>query len=146
MALKLTAQRAGFGFFPNSAGYQEEMSVVPERKDIVLTVKMARNPAQLRFFHAMMRRLIQSGAWDENQGSLKEYLLIATGHYKSVILEDGTVFYVVKSISEESMEGIEFKEFIKACKKVIAERLHVDVDELFGGAFLDAGPYDKEGR
>lgn len=137
--LELAMSRRGGALTPTSPAFLDDLETIPEGKEVIVTVRMARNPRQDRWFHAMIGEVVRSGVWEGTAESFRRSLKIALGYAEEVIGADGKVYYVLQSLSPASMDGLAFREFIKRVEHHLAERYGVDIAKFRSAVRSRAG-------
>jgi hypothetical protein len=141
--IEVTMKRKGDNLVATSEMFHQDVMNIPEDKEVFVTIRMARNPAQHRWFFGVLGQMVKAGVWDGDVDSLLEHIKIAVGHVSKVIHWTGEVYYSIKSIAFASMDQLKFSRFVKRAEYVIAERFGVDVAELFKRADEDSSPRDE---
>lgn len=131
--------RRGASLVPTSPAFIDDLQSIPEGKEVIVTVRSARNPRQDRWFHAMIGEVVKAGVWDGTAESFRRYLKIALGYTEEVIGPDGTVHHVLQSLSPSSMDGLAFTDFVKRVEHHLAERFGVNVDDFRSAVRSRAG-------
>lgn len=83
--IQLTMTRKNGSLVPTSEQYEEELRRLPQDREVVVTVKRARNPGHLRTFFQKLREIINTGQWDGDVDSLRNYISIGTGNVETII-------------------------------------------------------------
>ena len=142
--IELAMTRRGATLVPASPAFLEDLEKIQEGKEVLVTVRMARNPRHDRWFHATIAEVIRAGAWNGDAESFRRYLKIALGYAEEIVGADGKVFYVLQSLSPASMDKIRFTDFVRRVEQHVAERWGIDIGELRktvrGSAGADAEP------
>ena len=96
----------------------------------VVAVSERSNPHH-KLYWSILKAVVDTTAMWPTPQKLHNEIKFLTGYYSSVINgKSGQIFYVVDSISFESMDQQEFSTFFDAAMEVLANRLGVDPMEL----------------
>lgn len=144
--LEMTMTRKGQTLVPTAQIFMADLMTVPEGKEVFVVVRMARNPRQHRWFFGVLGQIVKSGTWDGDVNSLLDWIKVAVGHVSTVIHESGRVYHILKSISFASMDQLKFQRFVKRAEYYLAERLGIDVGEIFKRATDDSASEIDEQR
>lgn len=94
-----------------------------EDQQVMVNIHAARNPRQHRLLFALIKMVIDGGAWDGDTDSLLEYIKYGVGHVRTSIDPDGVVHTVPASIKYESMPQDKFNRFFDRAVWLISSRL-----------------------
>lgn len=103
-------------------------------KDLMVEVKMARNPGHHRKFFALLNllwRRTECGEKYPSRNALRYALTMAAGYTEVVPTRKGEVL-VPKSLAFESMDQTEFNELYDACVSLIIKEIlpHMSEEDL----------------
>lgn len=129
MSARLNMRRVGDALIPVANAFLEELRTIPQGKEVIVNVLMARNPRQDRWFHAMLGEVVKAGAWDGDKESLKKWLKFATG-LVDIMTVGEKVYEWPRSTSEASMDKIAFQRWIKRVDYVLLTEKGIDIQEL----------------
>lgn len=120
---KVIMRRRGMMLEPvDDVGF-ETLAKIPEGREIVSDVKMARNPRQLRLFWKLMDILADNVEGIPHKDAAADLVKIATHEVTILIAPDtGEVSYVPRSIAFESMSQERFNRFLERALFVITTR------------------------
>ncbi|MDR3463299.1 MAG: hypothetical protein P4L76_13390 [Beijerinckiaceae bacterium] len=101
----------------------ETIAKIPEGREVVADVKMARNPKQLRLFWALMEVIADNVEGIPHKDAAADLVKIATHEVTTLIAPDtGEVSYIPRSIAFESMSQERFNRFLDRALFVITTR------------------------
>tara|TARA_Y100000817_G_scaffold65790_1_gene49710 strand:+ start:2407 stop:2841 length:435 start_codon:yes stop_codon:yes gene_type:complete len=112
---------------------QEAMSSVHQDREVVVTVKQARNPKQHRLFWKLMEMTHdnlpeeKAAMWPTKE-KLAKAIIAYLGYCDMIVLPDGSNRLVINSIAFESMSQDEFDPLFRAATRVCSERI-IGVEE-----------------
>ena len=107
---KIVMRKQGRGLYAEDRAALEALEGIKDGRDVVVMVKKARNPKHTRLFEVLVSKVADSGAWDYDRESLRDWLKLRVGHVYKYYVGDKLVVRS-KSLSEESMGQAEFKAF-----------------------------------
>ncbi len=139
--IEMTMKREGSTMIPTAAMFEDDLRKIPEDREVFVTIRMARNPQFHKWFFAALNQIVKSGQWDGTIDSLILWLKIATGHVHKYD-EDGKTYHVLNSWSFASMDELSFRDLVDRAKYVLADRLGINMDEIFARADADVTPND----
>jgi hypothetical protein len=104
---------------------------IPEGGEVMVSIRMPRNPKFHRWFFALLRKVIDNtdNRWP-NEDQLLYALKMATGHCEPAPALTGEVLLLPKSINFASMGELAFKTFVARCLDEIQLNLGIDPDLL----------------
>lgn len=108
---------------PTDEEGREILEAWPKGKEVIVSVHVARNPKHHRLLFALIRKLIEGGAFDGDENSLLIYLKYATGLTDPVADHNGDIHWVPRSIAFESMDQAHFNRFFDRACYVVAQNL-----------------------
>lgn len=122
---KIVCRKRGRSLVPVDEDGIALFDKLKDGRDITVEIKVSRNPRHHRLFFAIIKFVQQHCEImsDRSIDEIKDAVKLATGYVKRFVDTDtAQTFYVVKSISWESCDQIEFGAFFDAACKVIADR------------------------
>lgn len=126
----LRRERAGLvPAYPRDA---ELLDAIPEGAVVSVQPKRPRSPRRHRWFWALCSKVAESHPYYATAEQVAEHLKYRTGRVSTVVLSDGKVIYVPKSISFSKMDETEFKSFVEEALSWVAKDLlpGINVEEL----------------
>ena len=99
------------------------MDALQNGKSVMVYVHPARNVRHHRMLFALLKKITEGGAWDGDTDSLLVWLKVHTRLVDTVILDDGRVVYVPRSIAFESMSQDKFARWFDRAVYIISTRL-----------------------
>jgi hypothetical protein len=102
---------------------RELIAALPDDKQVIVSVKAARNPRHHRLLFHLLNRAIEGGAWGGDISSLLDYIKIGTHHVRTIVGPDGKPYYLPLSIDYESMPQDKFSRWFDRALWLICERL-----------------------
>ncbi len=117
------------GLFPASPEAMEIVTSIKDGAECLGTFRLVRNIRQLRLFFAMLHVVVENTDFFENIEQAKQAIKLATHEADIIIDETGKVFYVLRSLSLESMPQDRFTRFFNRAVHVILTRWLVGMEE-----------------
>ena len=112
MATKALFHKAKGALHPVTDDARDVMRALADGSDVMVTVTAPRNPKHHRLFFALLKRIVDSGAWPYDVDSLLEWIKYRVGHVR--VLDVGGRRYVTpKSIAFASMGQDKFRRFFE---------------------------------
>lgn len=121
--------RRGLGMFPAGPEAMDIVTSIKDGAECMGSFKSARNIRQLRLFFAMLQVIVDNTEFFENVDQAKQAIKLATHEADIVVDETGKVFYVLRSLSCESMPQDRFNRFFDRSIHVILTKWIPDMDE-----------------
>ena len=119
----MTCKRLGNGLLPIGEDSLELLRRIPFGKEVIVSVKTARNPKQFRLYWAICRIVSENSDHYETPEQVSEALKIGTGRYDRTILRVPGVGEVEQlkphSIAIESMKQTDFEQYLDAALLLI---------------------------
>ena len=124
--------RRGKGLFPVDADADELVMMLPEEKELRVTVRQPRNPRHSARFHVMMRKVMDNvEAWSHRSyDEFLDALKIEAGHTETRVNIVGEIYKRPKSIDFGNMDEIEFKRFERRAVYVVQKVFGIDAESL----------------
>lgn len=139
-------RRVGGALVPTSPEAREALESVKDGKEVMASIRAARNIRQHHLFWAVV------GIVAENEGrskdDIKDWLCYATNYVQHYFDPYGRLHIVPKSIAVESMPQDEFNRFFNAAIMKVCERIGSAPDEVRARVYelLDGGGYEEMRR
>lgn len=99
------------------------VAAMKDGRQVMVNVHPARSPRHHRLLFALLKLLVDGGAWQGDRDDLLDYLKIATHLVRTIVGADGTVYHVPKSIAWESMDQAAFARWFDRAIYVVCARL-----------------------
>jgi len=124
-------KRVGGALVPADYHADDAVHEIAENREVLVTLRRARNPKFHRWFFALLRKVIENTdkRWNTEEQLLYS-LKIATGHCEPVIALTGEMMLYPKSINFGAMDEIKFKAFVGRCLDEIHLNIGIDPDLL----------------
>jgi len=125
----------------------ELLQTIESGKLVMVHIHIARNPRQHRLLFALIRMVIDGGAWEGDTDSLLDYIKYGVGHTRTSMDAQGNAHIVPASINYESMPQDKFARFFDRAVWLICQRLLANDDwEAVRDDVIAAvdGPYSSE--
>jgi hypothetical protein len=111
----------------------ESMEAYKESQIFNVVASSERSNPHHKLYWTILKAVVDATAMWPTPQKLHNQIKFLTGYYSSVINgKSGEVFYVVDSISFESMDQQEFSTFFDAAMEILSNRLETDPMELLG--------------
>lgn len=120
--------RRGCIWVPADQHAEEWSEKFKDGDEVVFERKAVKNPKEVRWFFAMLRKVVENQTIYTNTEELRAALLIATGHYDWRRDLFGRRYEHPHSFTD--MDDEVFKKFKTASLRLIQEELHIDAEEL----------------
>lgn len=126
---------------PASQEADEIMAALKDGREVIVDVRASRNPAHTRKFFAMLRKVIEAGAWDGDVDSLLDWVKFRVGHV-NIFVVNGRRFISPKSIAFESMPQDAFQRFYergvyRICSELAGPELAAEIANMADGPYQD---------
>lgn len=116
-------RRQGNALVPTDDRSSEAFSKVGSG-DVLVWIKKPRNPKFNRYFFAMVGVIFDNQSRYQTKDQLLDAIKIAVGHYDTVIsARDSKPYLVLRSISFDNMDEMQFKEFVDRVMDVVAAQI-----------------------
>ena len=109
---------------------QEMLDDIPNGREIIITARRPRSPANHRHLFAMLRKVTDNIDRWRSEDELLDALKLATGHCERRMTIDGKVYLAPKSINFASMKEDEFRRFKNRCVHILCQELGWDPTDL----------------
>jgi hypothetical protein len=120
---KAIFKRIGYALIPTDDEGKALLSTVKDGREVVVSIKIARNPAHHRLLFAMLNFVVHHGSAFTSTDQALIALKIACGLVDPYIdAKSGKTFFVPRSIAFESMAQTEFSDFFNRATYVICDR------------------------
>jgi hypothetical protein len=139
---KMRNPRTGIcGLVPTDVMSDELLASVPDGKDVLVTVRRARNPKHHKLLWALLKKVVENTDKWPDERALLDSLKLATGLFEARIAFNGVPFAVPASISFAAMDQTRFAEWFDKAVAVLArdvlnvapDALRAEVEEMIGG-------------
>lgn len=119
------------GLVPCDVMAEELMAFLPDGKDVLVTIRRARNPKHHRLLWALLKKVVENTDRWSDERELLDSLKLATGLFEARIAFNGVPFAVPASISFAAMDQARFAEwYAKAVAVLARDVLNVAPDAL----------------
>lgn len=123
-------ERQGNHFVPCDFMAEEFVQSLPEGKKVLLDFKKPRSPENHAHFFALLHKALEHLQGFEDEEALLDCIKIAVGHTRPVMLRNGDVAFLPKSIRFAAMPEDQFKRFKDRALYVLSELLGFDAITL----------------
>jgi Protein of unknown function (DUF1367) len=132
--------RHGNKLVPSDMHALDWLQSLPNRREVVLTVRLSRSPEHHRWFFAMLHKVVEATGdrWPREENLLDD-LKFATGYYSVREDFDGVQYRRPDSISFASMSEDTFKHFVRRCCDVISLKTGIDPEALMDDVDKEQG-------
>lgn len=113
---------------PMDADGRELVDAIKPDRPVMVEVRSPRNIRHHRMFFALLREVIDGGAWDGDEDTLRDALKIACGCVDTIIGLDGKAYFKPRSMAFQSMPQDEFAKFFDRAVFYVSTRLLGDPD------------------
>ena len=127
----LLMERRGHSLWPIDEPGQDVVSRLPQREYVKVNVTRPRNLAHHRKFFAMLNLVFANQDKYDQFNHFFAALKIGLGHCETVVLGNGAVTYLPKSISFSKMDQTEFDKFYNDACDLVARRFLPTVTSSF---------------
>lgn len=118
---------------PADAHAAEFLESLKDGREIIVSVRKARNPLHHRLFFALLRKVVENSEDWNTEEELLDAVKMATGHVERRHRLDGEEYLVPRSISFAAMDQIKFRRFFDRAVWLLATKvLGCTPDELLG--------------
>lgn len=118
----------GAVLMPVDADGLELIEAIKGDRPVMVKVHAPRNVRHHRMLFALIREVIDGGAWEGSEDTLRDALKIACGCVDTIIGLDGRAYYKPRSMAFESMSQDEFTRFFDRAVFYVSTRLLGDAD------------------
>lgn len=138
--MRILARRTASGLIPADTQAEEELRRVPVGKPVYIEIKAARNPRQHRLLFALLKMLVNAGAFPTTDAALIA-VKFATGMIDSIVMSPTETQMIPKSIAFANMPQADFGIWFDAALKAVSERwlpgvsdesLRNEIEEMLG--------------
>jgi len=128
----INMRRAGNKLVPCANVDEEALLVLPEGKDLTVSITRTRSSKQHRFFWALLQKICQNHDDYQKPEQLLLWIKVRIGYVEEVQFHNKEIWWVAKSTSFNAMGQDEFKLFFSAALDVIVSEVipKLDKDEL----------------
>lgn len=123
-------ERVGNHLVPADLHAQEFVEALKEKQKLLIDAKTPRSPENHAHFFAILHKAMDHLDGFADEDALLDALKMATGHVRQLMLVDGTMVFVPKSIRFAAMPEEQFKRFKERALYVLSELLGFDALEL----------------
>jgi hypothetical protein len=110
----------------------EFLARIPDRREVLMSVRLARSPPHHRWFFGMLRKVVSNtdDRWGDEDDLLDD-LKLAAGHaVRRVNMLTGAIEKIAKSINFASMSEDKFRRFRDRCLYIIQVSTGIDPHDL----------------
>lgn len=119
--------KSGNGLLPVLDDGREIMASIKDGQQVMVNIHSPRNIKHHNLFFSLLKMIVDAGAWDGTQESLRQAVLLQIGYVDVVMKFDGTITYVPKSMKFESMPQEKFNRvFNRALWSISSVLLNMD--------------------
>jgi hypothetical protein len=123
-------ERVGNHLVPADLHAQEFIDTLRENQKLLVDAKTPRSPENHAHFYAILHKALEHLDGFADEEALLDSLKMATGHVRQLMLVDGTMVFVPKSIRFAAMGEDQFKRFKERALYVLSELLGFDATTL----------------
>jgi hypothetical protein len=123
-------ERIGNHLVPADMHAQEFVESIPDGKRLLVDAKRPRSPENHAHFYHILRAALEHLEGYPDEETLLDSLKMATGHVRQIMLVDGTMAFIPKSIRFASMPEDQFQRFKDRALFVLTRMLGFDAAEL----------------
>jgi hypothetical protein len=123
-------ERRGNTLVPSDFMAEEFLQSLKEAKPVLLDFKKPRSPENHAHFFAILHKALEHLEGFEDEDALLDSIKLAVGHVRQIMLVDGTIAFVPKSIRFAAMPEDQFKRFKDRALFVLSELLGFDAITL----------------
>jgi hypothetical protein len=121
--------RKGSALVPVSQADEEIICGLSVGKEIEVTFKHRRIPAQLRAYWWFLSYVVEATDAYPTAEHLHDALKFALGYTRQMVTLSGEIVIVPDSVALSAMDGLEFTEYFKRVQRLIAERFGIAMPE-----------------
>ena len=122
--------RRGDCLVPADYNAEDWLKEIPEGKEVLVDWRKPRHPSNHRHFFAILNLACEHLPNYPDVDSLLDALKIACGHTRSVMLADGQMIFLPKTINFGAMDEESFKRFKNRALYVLSQILGYDATTL----------------
>ena len=123
--------RRGNALLPADPAAEEFLREIGDGREVIVSVRKARNPRHHRWFFAMLRKVCDNSEQWPSEDALLDDLKMAVGHRETTVNAiTGEIVLRPRSINFASMDEYAFRRFAKRCGYVLARAIGIDVETL----------------
>lgn len=119
-------RKRGKALIPSDYVSEEWLAAIPEDKEVLISWRKPRHPENHRHLMAILHLACEHLDDHADAESLLDSIKIACGHTRPIMLADGTVYFLPKSINFASLGEEEFKRFKNRALYVLSRILGFD--------------------
>jgi hypothetical protein len=123
-------ERVGNHLVPADLAAQELIYKVPEGKKVLMDFKTPRSAENHAHFFAILHKAMDHLEGFADEDALLDSLKMATGHVRQIMLVDGQMVFIPKSIRFAAMPEDQFKRFKERALYVLSQLLGFDATSL----------------
>lgn len=123
-------ERVGDHLVPADLAAQELLQSVEDGKNVLLDFKSPRSPNNHAHFFAILHKALDHLEGYPDEDTLLDSIKLACGHCRQVMLVDGTMVFVPKTIRFAAMPEEQFKRFKERAMFVLSNLLGFDAAML----------------
>lgn len=129
---RVAAHEFGAVLWPADDDGRAMLRAMPATKEVMVHLHAPRNPRHHRLLFALLRMVIDGGAWEGDEESLLDAIKMETRLVRPVARINGEIVLVPRSIAFESMDQEHFNRWFERAVFVIASTLlgGMDWEEL----------------
>jgi hypothetical protein len=128
------------GLVPADVMAEELLATVPDGREVLVTVRRARNPRHHRLLWALLRKVVENSEQWADERALLDSLKLATGLFEARMAFNGIPFAVPASISFAAMDQGRFSEWFDKAVTILSrdvlgcapEELRAEVEAMLG--------------
>jgi hypothetical protein len=125
----IVTRSKGNTLIPVSLADEEIISGLTFGKEIEITFKHRRIPAQLRAYWWFLSYVVEATDAYPTAEHLHDALKFALGYTRQMVTLSGEIVIVPDSVALSAMDGLEFTEYFKRAQRLIAERFGIATPE-----------------
>ena len=119
-------ERRGNHMVPADLAAQELVQSFKEGQKVLMDVKSPRSAANHAHFFALLHKALDHLPGFADEDALLDSIKLASGHCRQIMLVDGTLVFVPKSIRFAALDELKFRRFKERAIYILSELLGFD--------------------
>lgn len=117
----------------------DQIAALKADKEVMCNLHAPRNMRHHKLFFVLLRKVIDGGAWEDDEDSLRDAVKYATGYVRRSVDFDGKVHLAPRSMAVEKMPQDAFNRFFdRACFYISTRLLGSDKWEALRDEIVEA--------
>lgn len=116
--------------WPADGAAREFLDELPDRKEVLVTVRRVRSAVHHRWFFSLLRHVVDQTDDFGSEEELLDAVKLATGHVERRMMLDGRMWLAPRSISFAAMGQDAFRRFVDRALFVLNRALGIDCEAL----------------